>query len=322
MVPREETSDPQGSDLVYGWLNPASAEQDAQDNDDVIVVSGMTGEPPSVRASFALGALEVALVAGGAVEVEPWETSRQWQGVVVGYLVAGSMSVSQDERTVVLSAGDVVLYTGAHGYRISAPGTHEYLLVRIPTSVLALRHGELTTLLATDLTPLPSTPVLRAVMATLASPDSRPSPAAAGHVADALVAAVHAVLADGREPGTASVLSLFHSLVLWVEEHLRDEQLDAERIARAHELSPRAVRRVFAANGVTVSSLVRERRLERIRDDLVDPVHARESIGTIAARWGFPDPATFSSAFTRRYGASPRRYRAHLQRQGQPGLGG
>jgi len=130
---------------------------------------------------------------------------------------------------------------------------------------------------------------------------------------------VHAVLADGREPGTAAVLSLFHSLVLWVEEHLQDAELDAARIARAHELSPRAVRRVFAANGVTVSSLVRERRLERIRDELVDPAHARESIGTIAARWGFPDPATVSSAFTRRYGTSPRRYRADLQRQGQPG---
>ncbi|GAB3151446.1 hypothetical protein GCM10027058_17600 [Microbacterium neimengense] len=319
MVPREQTSDPQGSDLVYGWLNPASAETDVQDNDDVIIVSGMTGEPPSVRASFALGALEVALVAGGAVDVAPWETSRQWQGVVVGYLVSGSMSVSQDERTVELGPGDVVLYTGAHGYRLSSPGAHEYLLVRIPTSVLALRHGELTTLLAADLTPLGSTPLLRAVMSTLASPDSRPSDAAAGHVADALVAAVHAVLADGREPGTATVLSLFHSLVLWVEEHLQDAELDAGRIAHAQGLSPRAVRRVFAANGVTVSGLVRDRRLERIRDELVDPAHARESIGTIAARWGFPDPATLSSAFTRRYGASPRRYRADVQRQGQPG---
>jgi AraC-like DNA-binding protein len=319
MVPREQTSDPQGSDLVYGWLNPASAEKDARDNDDVIVVSGMTGEPPSVRASFALGALEVALVAGGAVEVAPWETSRQWQGVVVGYLISGSMRVSQDERTVALAPGDVVLYTGAHGYRLSAPGAHEYLLVRIPTSLLALRHGELTTLLAADLTALGSTPLLRAVMSTLASPESQPSAAAAGHVADALVAAVHAVLADGREPGTATVLSLFHSLALWIEEHLQDAELDAARIAHAHELSPRAVRRVFAANGVTVSSLVRERRLERIRDELVDPAHARESIGTIAARWGFPDPATLSSAFTRRYGASPRRYRADLQRQGQPG---
>ena len=44
-------------------------------------------------------------------------------------------------------------------------------------------------------------------------------------------------------------MSLFNSLVLWIEDHLSDPDLSAEVLATAHFLSPRYVRRIFAVNG-------------------------------------------------------------------------
>lgn len=68
-----------------------------------------------------------------------------------------------------------------------------------------------------------------------------------------------------------------------------------------------------------MSALVRQRRLERIRDELVDPSLIRVPVRTIAERWAMPEAASFSRAFSRQFGVSPRRYRLLHLRQGQPG---
>lgn len=305
--------------LLYGWLESGSSSQSRpQDTSDAIVVR-TDGEGPRIVRHYRIGALDVALVVGDAVDVEPLPTARNWRGVVLGYLVDGELTVAQGEHSLALSSGQFVFYTGAQRYRIIAPGAHSYLVVRIPTASIALRHSSFTDVIATDLSGVPSAGVLRGILAALAHPGMEPSIAASAHLGDAVVAAAHAVIADARIPGSATAMSLFNSLVIWIEEHLTDPEVSAEALAAAHFLSPRYVRRVFAANGTTVSAIVRQRRLERIRDELGSPELARVPIRTIAERWAMPDAATFSRAFTRQFGVSPRRYRLLHLRQGQPG---
>ena len=306
--------------LLYGWVDFESPRSSRpQDTSDAIVIR-TEGDAPTVQQHVRLGALEAALVVGGAVDVEPMPAARQWRGLVLGYLVDGSLSVSQGQNSVELGPGDFAFYTGAQRYRITSSGQHTYLVVRIPTASIALRHGAFMEVIASDLSGTPSSHALRGILGALAAPDARPSVAASAHLGDALLAAAHAVIADARPPGTAKAMSLFTSLVLWIEKHLVDPDLSAEQVAEAHFLSPRYVRRVFATNGTTVSALIRQRRLERIRDDLVDPRQIRVPIHTLAERWSMPDPTAFSRAFSRQFGMSPRRYRTMHLHQGQDGV--
>ncbi|MBN9605434.1 MAG: helix-turn-helix domain-containing protein [Actinomycetales bacterium] len=305
--------------LLYGWLASESlVAERPQDTSDAILVR-TEGSEPRVDRQFRIGALDVAMVTGETVDVEPLPTARRWRGVVLGYLVDGELTVSQGGQSVTLTAGDFAFYTGAQSYRVTSPGPHRYLVVRIPTASIALRHSAFADVVATDLSRTPSAAVLRGILAALARPDSHPSISASAHLGDAVVAASHAVIADARAPGTATAMSFFNSLVIWLENNLDQDDLSAERLAAAHFVSARYVRRVFAANGTTVSGLVRQRRLERIRDDLIDPRLIRVPIRTISERWGMPDATGVSRAFSRQFGASPRRYRAHHLRQGHEG---
>jgi AraC-like DNA-binding protein len=305
--------------LLFGWLRSEPALGDRpQDTTDAIVVR-TDGDAPVISNHFRVGTIDIATVIGDAVDVEPLPTARRWRGVVLGYLVEGELTVTQGGNSVALSAGDFVFYTGAQRYRVTAPGHHRYLVVGIPTASIALLHTSFEYVIATDLSAVPSAPVMRGILAALADTTEQPSLAASAHLGDVVIAAAHAVIADARAPGTAKAMSLFNSLVLWIEDHLSDADLSAEVLATAHFLSPRYVRRVFAANGTTVSALVRQRRLERIRDDLVDPRLVRVAIRTIAQRWAMPDAAAFSRAFSRQFGVSPRRYRSLHLLQGQQG---
>lgn len=305
--------------LLYGWLESSSlVAERPQDTSDAILVR-TEGPGPRIDRQFRVGSLDVAIVTGDAVDVEPLPTARNWRGVVLGYLIEGALTVEQGGHSVTLTAGDFAFYTGAQRYRVTSPGPHRYLVVRIPTASIALRHSAFADVVATDLARAASAPVLRGILAALADPAIEPSLSASAHLGDAIVAASHAVIADARAPGSATAMSLFTGLVIWLEGNLAEQDLSAERLAAAHFLSARYVRRVFAANGTTVSALVRQRRLERIRDDLSDPRLVRVPIRTIAERWGMPDPAAFSRAFSRQFSVSPRRYRTLHLRQGQEG---
>ncbi|HET6748267.1 MAG TPA: helix-turn-helix domain-containing protein, partial [Actinomycetes bacterium] len=86
--------------------------------------------------------------------------------------------------------------------------------------------------------------------------------------------------------------------------------LAPETIAAAHHVSVRYLYKLFEAQGQGVAGQVRRRRLERCRRDLLDPALQARPVGAIGARWGLPDPASFSRAFRDAYGIPPGEYRA------------
>ncbi|GGL70511.1 AraC family transcriptional regulator [Streptomyces fumigatiscleroticus] len=97
----------------------------------------------------------------------------------------------------------------------------------------------------------------------------------------------------------------------FVDQNLGDPSLSPATVAAAHGISVRHLHQLFTEEGETPAAWIRHRRLERCRRDLSDPRLRGRSVQSVAARWGFTDPATFSRVFRRTYGMSPREYRHH-----------
>jgi AraC-like DNA-binding protein len=96
---------------------------------------------------------------------------------------------------------------------------------------------------------------------------------------------------------------------VYILRNLSDEDLNLDRIAAALSCSKRYLHKVFSDGGDTLTHFIWDMRLERCREDLLDPRLSRHSITQIAFSWGFTNSAHFSRAFRNRFGCSARDYR-------------
>jgi AraC-like DNA-binding protein len=95
----------------------------------------------------------------------------------------------------------------------------------------------------------------------------------------------------------------------YILENLHDENLTPTKIADENNMSFRYVHMLFAQVNVSVSSWIRQQRLERCQEDLCSRNYRSSSVSEIAYSWGFTDPTHFSRVFKQQYGLSPRDFR-------------
>jgi AraC-like DNA-binding protein len=95
----------------------------------------------------------------------------------------------------------------------------------------------------------------------------------------------------------------------FIESHLADPELTPAAVAAAHYISLRYLHKLFAPEPHGVAGWIRHRRLERCRDDLLDPAQADRPVAGVAARWGFSSAAHFSRVFREAYGLPPAEFR-------------
>lgn len=94
----------------------------------------------------------------------------------------------------------------------------------------------------------------------------------------------------------------------FVAARLDDPALSVTTVCRAFSISPRLLHKLFENQELSFGELVRTMRLDRCARMLADP-RETATITAVAARNGYPDPASFSRAFRRRFGVPPRTYR-------------
>ena len=66
----------------------------------------------------------------------------------------------------------------------------------------------------------------------------------------------------------------------------------------------------FRSENISISDHILKARLERCREDLLNPTFAHRSITDVAYTWGFNSSNHFSRCFKQAFGASPRQARA------------
>lgn len=128
---------------------------------------------------------------------------------------------------------------------------------------------------------------------------------------DLLAVALLARLGRVREaPASARRQALVASVHAYIGRHLSDPGLSPARVADAHHISLRYLHRLFEPQETTVAELIRRRRLDRCRRDLLDPDLRDLPVAAVGARWGLPSAAHFSRLFRRTYGVTPGELRA------------
>jgi AraC-like DNA-binding protein len=110
---------------------------------------------------------------------------------------------------------------------------------------------------------------------------------------------------SGDLPASSRRRALIASVHAYVERHLPDPALSPARVAEAHYISVRYLHRLFEAEETTVAELIRRRRLDRARRDLLDPALRDVPVAAVGARWGLPTAAHFSRLFRTAYGVTP-----------------
>jgi AraC-like DNA-binding protein len=228
--------------------------------------------------------------------------------LMVSLHLGGRHTVSQDGRTAVSGAGDIVIWDSARPFVAQPHGRFDVATFFLPKAAVGPAVAPMS---ARTAVPIDSSTgrarlvrvFLQELIEGLERGDVGPDDDA---MAEVLVDLVRALHATAPRPRHDPLLAVKRS----IEERLGDPQLRPDAVAREHHVSRRQLYRLFEADGAGVADWIRARRLERCARDLRDPAHAHESITTIAVRWGFVNVSHFSRAFRHAYGVAPREYRA------------
>jgi AraC-like DNA-binding protein len=229
--------------------------------------------------------------------------------------VRGHTVFAQSGREAALAPGDFTLVDLSRPSQLGDRGFNEVVAVKFPRAALPLRHNELARLTAV---PISGRDGLGAPISSLARHmvrhlgDFRPTEGTrlAAALMDLLIVALAERLdrAAAIAPATRR-RALLASVEAFIDRQLADPGLSPRVIAAAHHISLRYLYKLFETQETSVAGWIRERRLERCRQDLLDPTLVDRPVTAIGARWGFTDPAHFSRVFRAAYGLPPAAYR-------------
>lgn len=300
--------------LVFGYLDTASA--DLSGASDTVLVrarAGDEGYSAEMRPSR-FGALSGCDISGDqAIRVMPRPSpAAPRPGHLLGLLVSGRGELEQDGRRAALAPGDFVLYTGARPFRLELGSGHRYFVLSLDAGTagqLAASAGSVTA--NAELPRSPSGRVLAAVVGELAERAHGFGPLARREMGEHVSAILRTLLREAGGAGAAAgggTAGVLDRVLAYIDDRLA-EALSPGTIAAAHHISVRHLHALFRESGVTVSDHVRRRRLERIRQDLLDPALAHLPAYVLAARRGLGEASHFSRVFRAEFGLSPRAVR-------------
>jgi AraC-like DNA-binding protein len=228
----------------------------------------------------------------------------------------GVCEIRQGGRTMALSPGDIGFLDTSRPYEVTFPRSFKQSILKMPA------------LLFRDIAPrgddfagvvLPGGRALTAIARqnllllerSAAAIEPIFLPAAANSAIGHLSLAMRAVLSsDTRTIAGHTISDHAARASVYISDHLQDMELSVEQVAKAVGISAAHLQHLYrSATKLTVAQSILEQRLAHCRKELADPCLANDSVTSIAFRWGFSESSSFSRAFRRTFGVSPRQYR-------------
>ncbi len=224
----------------------------------------------------------------------------------------GTFLISHNERELVLDPGDATVISCARMASFLQPDTGRLMCVRLPRAALTPFLSEPDERCA-RLIPGRSEPLrlLKAYAASLIEDDdiimsAAVSRAVVNHLCDLVALALGASGEAAEFAGSRGVRAArLKALKDFVDRGLGSPALSIQDVADQIGVSPRYVRKLLEAEGLSFSGYVIEQRLARARAMLTSLRYVHTPISTIAYEVGFGDLSYFNRAFRRRYDMTP-----------------
>ncbi|WP_436953333.1 helix-turn-helix domain-containing protein [Streptomyces sp. SudanB182_2057] len=236
----------------------------------------------------------------------PWPAGRGDSYLYLGINVSGGEVHVHADSEYVLEPGDLIL---AGALRPDAHQAQEMAFFRVPLYLLdasakALREGRATRISGSSGLPALVSQFLTSVARTSSSQHVAVNSRLALNTADLVALLVNDVCDDRRRTAPPES-ELLQRIRKYIQDNLANADMSPEVIARAHHISVRYLHKLFQADGTTVGSWIRQRRLDACRMDLR---RRRRTVAAVAQHWGFTSPSHFSRVFRQTYGITPKEW--------------
>lgn len=222
--------------------------------------------------------------------------------------LGGVTTVEQQGRRTTIDAAEGALYLADEPYRLGVPVTIDSLVVKAPMSLLGLDRTSLSDLTARTLSlrTFPALSLLRRVAGSHVA--GRPVVTGASETARICLELLAGALrsAAGSPVPARSHESIRAAVRIRIAQGLADPHLDVHAVATAERLSARTVHAVFAEVDSSPAHEIRSLRMQRAQRLLNE---TNLPIAEIAISCGFEEPTSFTRAFRRWSGETPRSYR-------------
>ncbi|ONM48200.1 AraC family transcriptional regulator [Nocardia donostiensis] len=222
--------------------------------------------------------------------------------------LSGTGWVDQTDRTARLVSGTAALCETDHPYRLRFDSSMSQLVLHVPRERLRLRE---TVLRESTGRPIDSgAPGLTVLTHLLTGILAEGAPVTtADQLAETALALISAILSPDNSSRGQPPLSgdaLLHVVRTYMQRRRTDPELDVAAVAGAHAISRRYLEQLFARVGESPAAYLRRLRLDEARRLLSETT---SSITDIAYSAGFNDVSTFTRAFRRVHGITPREWR-------------
>lgn len=248
------------------------------------------------------------------VRTPRWIRKDREETLYIPLVLSGSCLLMQDGRKAELGPGDFTCFDSTRPYSGTISDDWELLQLHLPRDTWIRKFGPTEQVTArtvrsnTYMGALFSN-FLRQAMSGIGSITA----ATADHLAEpalAMVAAAFGNLISQQEPGQSSArMSLLYRAKALIEVNLHDPDLNPEKIARALGISERYLQDIFHEENSTVSNWIWDRRIEKSRQSLCDPLLANLSVSRIAFNCGFSDMTHFGRRFKATFSVTPSEFR-------------
>jgi AraC-like DNA-binding protein len=216
----------------------------------------------------------------------------------------------QRNREAVLQPGDFTLCSTTEPYELLLPQAYSQAVLSIPQSLLHDMIPNAERLLAKhQLGDMAANSVFVSLVGAMINrADELAVHTAArleSHILDMLITTLESNI--DQQPGVQHE-HLFR-IKKFIAAHLRDPQLNPQKIAAALGVSKRHLHLMFEEEEATLARYILEQRLEACYQCIANPHYQTMTVSEIAFEHGFNDAAHFSRSFKKRFSISPSKVR-------------